>query len=163
METDLVWRAIAIGTGATAVMDLWAVALKRFFGVPSLDSAMLGRWIGNFQHGRFKHERIGAAEPVAGERLIGWTAHYAIGIVFAVLLLLMCGYDWVERPTPLPALIVGIVTVAAPFFLMQPGMGAGIAASKTPNPAVARMRSLAAHAVFGLGLYLSALVLATLW
>ena len=30
--------------------------------------------------GRFRHERIAAAPPVRGERLIGWTAHYLIGI-----------------------------------------------------------------------------------
>ncbi|MNT97543.1 hypothetical protein D3C72_2398910 [compost metagenome] len=64
------------------------------------------------------------------------------------------------RPTLAPALIVGLATVAAPFFLMQPGMGAGIAASKTPNPHIARLRSLLTHAVFGIGLYLSGLLLA---
>lgn len=163
METDLVLRAVLIGIGATAVMDLWVVALKRFLGIPSLDYAMVGRWIGHFQHGRFAHQRIGAAAPVRGERLIGWTAHYAIGIVFAGLLLLIWGRDWAMRPTLLPALIVGLATVAAPFFLMQPGMGAGIAASKTPNPNLARLRSLLTHAVFGLGLYLSALLLAAAW
>jgi len=55
-----------------------------------------------------------------------------------------------------PALAVGIGTVAAPFFLMQPGMGAGIAASRTPRPNAARLQSLLTHAVFGLGLYVSA-------
>ena len=42
----------------------------------------------------------------------------------------------------------------APFLLMQPCMGAGIAASRTPHPASARVHSLINHAVFGLGLYL---------
>jgi hypothetical protein len=51
---------------------------------------------------------------------------------------------------------VGIGTVAAPFFLMQPGMGAGIAASRTPRPNAARLQSLLTHAVFGLGLYITA-------
>lgn len=40
---------------------------------------------------------------------------------------------------------------------MQPGMGAGIAASRTPNPRAARLQSLVTHAVFGLGLYLAGL------
>ena len=53
----------------------------------------------------------------------------------------------------MPALIVGIGTVAAPFLLMQPGMGLGIAASRTPGPRAARLRSLLAHAIFGVGLY----------
>jgi Protein of unknown function (DUF2938) len=43
--------------------------------------------------------------------------------------------------------------VAAPFLLMQPGMGAGIAASRTPRPAAARLHSLVTHGIFGLGLY----------
>jgi Protein of unknown function (DUF2938) len=59
-------------------------------------------------------------------------------------------------------LIVGLLTLVAPFFIMQPGMGAGIAASKTPNPNVARRRSVVAHTVFGIGLYGSALLSALL-
>ena len=66
------------------------------------------------------------------------------------------GLAWIQRPTIGPALIVGIGTVAAPFLLMQPGMGAGIAASRTPRPAAARIQSLVTHAVFGLGLYATA-------
>jgi hypothetical protein len=46
--------------------------------------------------------------------------------------------------------------VAAPFLLLQPALGAGIAASRTPRPNVARRRSLVTHLVFGLGLYLAA-------
>jgi len=53
------------------------------------------------------------------------------------------------------ALIVGIGTVVAPWFIMQPAMGAGIAASRTPRPAEARLHSLLTHAVFGVALYLA--------
>jgi len=42
---------------------------------------------------------------------------------------------------------------------MQPAMGAGFAASRTPAPMKNRIRSVANHAVFGLGLYLSAVIL----
>ncbi|MFC6633908.1 DUF2938 domain-containing protein [Microbulbifer taiwanensis] len=151
--------SVAIGTGATAVMDLWALLRLRLFGVPSLDWAMVGRWLGHIPHGRFVHAGIGAAADVPGERAIGWIAHYAIGILFAALLLSICGPDWVRQPTPLPALVFGLVTVAAPFFIMQPALGAGVAAARTPNPQRARINSLLTHGVFGLGLYLSALLL----
>jgi hypothetical protein len=100
--------------------------------------------------------------PVRGELIIGWGAHYAIGITFAALLLAIWGLDWARHPTPLPALIVALVTLVAPFFIMQPGMGAGIAASKTPNPNVARLRSIVTHTVYGIGLYGSALLLTLL-
>lgn len=151
--------SVAIGAGATAVMDLWALWRRRFFAVPSLDWALVGRWLGHIARGRFAHSGIAAAAAVPGERALGWGAHYAIGILFAALLLSVCGLDWVRQPTPLPALAFGLVTVAAPFFIMQPALGAGVAASRTPHPRRARINSLLTHGVFGLGLYLSALLL----
>jgi hypothetical protein len=69
------------------------------------------------------------------------------------MLLAIWGLDWARQPTIGPALIVGIGSVAAPFLLMQPAMGAGIAASRTPRPAAARLHSLVTHGIFGLGLY----------
>lgn len=160
MPPDLLLRAVLIGVGATLVMDLWALLLKRLFGAPSLDYALVGRWIGHLPRGRLTHPGIARSAPVAGERAIGWIAHYAIGIGFALLLLAIWGPAWAARPTRLPALIVGIATVAAPFLILQPGMGAGIAASRTPKPGVARLRSLMAHASFGVGLYLAGWVAA---
>ena len=160
MPPDLLLRAVPIGVGATLVMDLWALLLKRLFGAPSLDYAMVGRWIGHLPRGRLTHPGIARSAPVAGERAIGWIAHYAIGIGFALLLLAIWGPAWAARPTLPPALIVGIATVAAPFLILQPGMGAGIAASRTPKPGVARLRSLMAHASFGVGLYLAGWVAA---
>ena len=144
---------VSIGAGATAVTDLWALVRKRLFGVPPPDYALLGRWIAYLPRGRFHHQTIAKTPAVKGEPLIGWGAHYLIGIAFAAILLAIWGLDWARRPTLLPALIVGVSTVAAPFLLMQPGMGLGVAASRTPNPAVARVRSIVMHAVFGLGLY----------
>src|SRR5581483_3561293 len=102
---------------------------------------------------RFVHTPIAAAAKVPGERALGWMAHYAIGILFAWLLVALCGEAWLRRPTVTPALLFGVITVAAPFLIMQPSMGFGIAAARTPKPAVARLRSLATHTVFGVGLY----------
>lgn len=154
---EFVLFSMVIGTGATAVMDLWALLRQRLFGAPSLDWAMVGRWLGNIPRGRLVHDRIAAAPAVRGEHMIGWCAHYGIGIAFAAMLLAICGVSWVRQPTPLPALLFGLATVAAPFLIMQPALGAGIAASRAPNPNRARVNSLLTHSVFGLGLYLSAL------
>ena len=153
--------ALAIGIGATAVMDLWAAALKRYWCLPSLNYAMLGRWIGHLPRGVFTHASIAQAAPVRDEAVLGWTAHYAIGVLFAAILLALLGPQWAAQPSLFPALLMGVLSVAAPFFILQPGMGAGIAASKTPHPGAARLRSLMAHAVFGIGLYLAALLWAT--
>ena len=91
---------------------------------------------------------------------MGWFAHYSIGVTFAVLLLAVYGLEWARKPTLLPALSIGIVTVVAPLFILQPALGAGIASSKTPRPVFNSVKSLATHTVFGLGLYLATLATA---
>jgi hypothetical protein len=154
-------RAVLIGAGATMVMDLWAIVLGRF-GVPSLNLAFLGRWIGHLPRGHWRHRSIARATPVRGESWIGWCAHYSIGIVFSALLLWTYGLGWARSPSLLPALGIGIVTVVAPLFILQPGMGAGIASSKTPTPVFNCIKSLVTHTVFGLGMYLAARATASL-
>ena len=144
---------LIIGIGATVVTDLWGIVRQWLFGIAPPNYGLVGRWIAYMPRGRFRHVAIAAAAPIGGERLIGLSAHYLIGISFAALLIGIWGLDWVRHPTLGPALAVGIATVAAPFLLMQPGMGAGIAAARTPRPGAARLQSLIMHAVFGLGLY----------
>lgn len=148
--------SVLTGAGATALIDMWAVARKRLLGIPALDYGLVGRWLVHLARGRFRHARIAASPPVRGERPIGWMAHYLIGVAFAAALLAIWGLDWMRQPTLAPALTVGLASAAAPFFLMQPGMGAGIAASRTPRPNAARAQTLITHALFGLGLYISA-------
>jgi hypothetical protein len=81
-----------------------------------------------------------------------------IGITFAIAFVALVGDNWLQHPTLIPAIVFGVGTVLTPFFIMQPAFGLGFAASKTPNPAQARLRSLMNHTVFGAGLYLSALL-----
>jgi hypothetical protein len=69
------------------------------------------------------------------------------------------GAEWLAAPTFLPAFILGMVTIGAGWFLLAPGMGAGWAASKTPNPTKARLMNIAGHTVFALGLYGTALLI----
>jgi hypothetical protein len=149
------------GVVATAATDFWAIARRRLLGLALPDYGLVGRWLAYMPRGRFQHNPIAKTEAVTGERLLGWSAHYLIGIGYAALPIAIWGLAWMQQPTLLPALTVGVVTVAAPFLLMQPGMGAGIAASRTPRPGPARLQSLIMHAVFGVGLYAGA-VLSTL-
>jgi len=153
---EFAWRALLIGAGATLAMDAWTLARKRLFGRPSLDYALVGRWVGHMARGRFMHDPIAASAPVRGERALGWAVHYATGIGFAAVLLALAGPGWARSPTLWPALALGIGSVAVPFLVMQPALGAGIAARRTPRPAAARLQSLATHGVFGLGLYAAA-------
>ena len=77
--------------------------------------------------------------------------------MLALVFVMLTSGEWLARPTMLPALLYGLGTVVFPFFILQPSFGLGIASSRTPNPTQARLKSLATHIVFGVGLYLCAL------
>ena len=143
---DFMMSVLLVGIGATAATDLWALARKRLLGVAPPDFGLVGRWLAGMLRVHFRHESIAATPAVRGERLVGWIAHYLIGIAFAGVLLGIWGIEWIRQPRLVPALLVGIVTVAAPLLLMQPGMGVGFSARRA-------LHSLITHLVFGLGLY----------
>lgn len=153
---------LGVGVGATLFMDTAALIKKRFFAQPSLDYRLVGRWLGHMLDGQIRHPAIAAAAPTRHERLVGWLFHYLTGIVFAALLVVTVGSDWLNAPTLMPAVLTGLFSIAAPWLIMQPAWGMGVAASRTAKPGVARQRSLVTHLTFGLGLYLSAWLLAVI-
>ncbi len=150
--------SVILGIGATIVMDIWGLILK-FFKIPSLNFSMVGRWIGHLFKGQYFHHPITKSEPILAENVLGWVAHYGIGIVFALIFVGFIGADWLSQPTFWSAYIWGVITLIAPYFIMQPGMGAGVMASKTPFPNKARLMSFLSHSAFGVGLYLTGLVI----
>jgi hypothetical protein len=156
-EGTYIVASVVIGAGATLLMDLWNLFLKRSFNIPSLSYCVLGRWLQHMPEGTLRHDNINAAEPKPFECTVGWIAHYTIGVVFALAFIVLTSGEWLARPTLLPALLYGFATLIFPFLIMQPSFGLGIAASRTPRPSQARLKSLATHTVFGLGLYVSAL------
>jgi hypothetical protein len=161
MNIEPLVGVVAVGLGATLVMDLWALALKRAFAIPSANYCLVGRWLRHMSDGTFKHPRISAAAQKPAECTVGWIAHYLIGVLFAFALVALVSPRWLQSPTLVPALVFGVATVAFPFFIMHPSFGLGIASSKAPNPMQARLRSLMNHAAFGVGLYLSALLVSS--
>ncbi len=154
-------KIILVGIGATFVLDIWVFILN-IFKIKSLDYCYVGRWIASFPQGKFFHKNIMNTPAVKGELFLGWTAHYLIGITFAFLLVLFYGESWLANPTLFPAVIIGIITVVSPLFIMQPAFGFGIASSKLSNPNMRRFKSLLTHLVYGVGLYLAALLIQAL-
>ncbi len=148
-----VLSAVAIGVGASLLMDLWNLLLKFAFRIPSLDYCLLGRWLLHMPSGTFRHASIASARPMPLECAAGWLAHYSIGAGLAVGFLFVASRAWLVAPTLWPAVLWGIGTVVFPLFVMQPALGLGVAASKTARPTQARAKSLATHTVFGVGLY----------
>lgn len=161
-KIEFVVRAVVLGVGATLVMDGWALVLKQF-GIPSLNFALLGRWVGHLRFGKVVHAGITKSPAVKGELFLGWVVHYSIGVAFAALLLAVAGVQWASAPTLAPALAVGVLTVVAPLFVLQPALGSGIASSKTSAPVFNSLKSVVTHTVYGVGLYLTAMVVAAVW
>jgi hypothetical protein len=155
---EVVASIVLVGVGATACIDAWSLVRGRVLKVPATDFALVGRWIGHMPKGQFVQRPASAAAPVRLEGLIGWGAHYLIGVAFAALLWLVAGDAWFQQPRLAPALLVGVATVLAPWLLLQPGMGAGLFARRAARPWQARFHSLLTHALFGLGLYASAVL-----
>jgi hypothetical protein len=157
---EFIVRSVVIGIGATAVLDLWALMPNRLIGLGLPNWAMVGRWVAHLPSGRLMHDDIALAAPVRNELALGWAFHYAVGIVFAAAVLIIGGPHWGHAPTLWPAMLVGWVTVGAGWFILSPGLGGGIAASKRPNPNRIRLFNLIGHTVFGLGLFGTALLIA---
>lgn len=156
--TEIVISGVLMGVLATGTMDLWALALNRFVGQPLPNWAMVGRWAAHLPRGAVFHNAIAEAAQVPGELQIGWAFHYGVGIVYGIALAMIMGPGWLAQPTFPPALLFSTLMVGFGWFLLQPGMGLGWAASKTPNPWKVRSMNLAGHTVFALGLWVGALV-----
>jgi len=150
---------IFIGIGATMTFDLWGLFLKHVFKIPPSNFCLVGRWILYMPEGIFRHSNISSAPQKSSECIVGWITHYLTGIIFAITFLAFTGMDWLQYPTLIPALTFGVITVSAPFFIMQPAFGLGFAAAKTAKPTQARLRSLINHVVFGFGLYIFGLLM----
>jgi hypothetical protein len=156
---DIFWRSVVIGIGATVLMDIWAIILAKATGGSLPNWAPVGRWFWHLAKGKVFHDDIGKAAPYEHELALGWIGHYAVGILYGILLVLITGRGWLAEPTFLPAWLWAIVTVGAGWFVLQPGLGIGWAASKTPNPGKVRFFNLVSHTVFGFGLYATALII----
>lgn len=152
----MVTNILILGVGATIAVDAWAVLRFALFGVPKPDYRLLGRWAGHWPNATFWHDAIARTPAIHHEQHLGWCVHYGIGIGFAALFTLIARPSWLVEPQLLPALSFGLITVLAPFLVMQPAWGLGIAGSRTPKPWQTRLQSVLTHLVFGFGLYASA-------
>lgn len=163
MDIVILFRIVLTGFCATLVMDLWALYQMRVLKIPPLNYALVGRWILWLTRGKIRHHTILSAPQMQGEKLTGWMFHYLTGIFFAAIPLLLVGKDWFQEPALLTGVLTGLLTLIAPFLILQPALGFGIAASRTARPWTARLLSLFAHLAYGIGLYGITAVMASLF
>lgn len=158
---NLIVNGILIGIGATTVMDVWALVLSLLPGQSRPNWGLVGRWFWHLRDGQIFHDDISASKPYAHEVALGWIGHYAVGILYGIIFALYGGAAWFANPIFLPAWIFGILTVAAGWFLLQPGLGIGWAASRLPNARNVRILNLVAHTFFAFGMYGTGILLKT--
>ena len=80
-----------------------------------------------------------------------------MGIAYAALYLAIMRLGFGSGPTLTSALAFAITLLAAPWFIMQPALGLGFMAARTPKPAAVLAVNVSVHTVFGVGLYLGAI------
>ena len=78
-------EAVLIGLGATLLIDLWALFLRRAFSIPSLNYCLLGRWVLYIPEGKIVHESINATPQKPHECTVGWITHYPIGTAWVFM------------------------------------------------------------------------------
>lgn len=83
--------AILIGLGATLTTDLWALFLKRAFNIASSNYCLVGRWLRYMPEGTFRHSSIASTPQKSTECIVGWIAHYMIGITFSIAFVALIG------------------------------------------------------------------------
>jgi hypothetical protein len=156
---EIVFQGILIGVIATLGMDIWAAIVKHVLRLPTADWALVGRWFGHMPRGVFVHRPVADSDAISNELTIGRIAHYATGIVYGLAYLSIIQILFSSGPMLTSALAFGLLTLAAPWLIMQPGMGAGIFASRTPRPSLMRLVNLSMHLVFGVSLYIAWLLI----
>lgn len=144
-----------VGFGATIFADFIAV-LRQGWTMTHGFYCLVGRWVGSLPSTGLIHNDIRASPPIAGERILGWGAHVILGVIYGIVFAVIFGPAVIEAPKFWLGLGFGLVTVMVPWLIFQPLFGWGFGMSKAPEPWKMRLKGVINHAVFGMGLWLSA-------
>lgn len=149
MPPDL---TVILGAGllSTLAMDLAShgLTLAGVYRAP-VNTTVIGRWVGHQLAGTFRHEHIARARPLRHEASLGALAHYAIGVVLA--LVYATSLEWSSLTHSLTtAAGFGLLSSALPWFWLFPSCGFGYFGLKGDR---LLLSSLVNHLVFGVALF----------
>lgn len=150
---QLILQSLVIGVFATIIMDICTVIRKKFFQTQSLNYAFVGRWVLGWRECQFMHSNITQAPTQSGELIVGWTFHYLTGILWVVMLFGL-SHLGLFQINFFSIMLFALFTTLAPFLVMQPALGLGLFARRTPAPIKAVKKSIVTHLCFGFGIYL---------
>lgn len=153
----LIWGA-TVGIGATVFTDFTGI-MRQGWTATNGFYCLVGRWHGSIPRNGLAHKDIRDAPTLAPEAVLGWSAHLLLSLLFGIGFTFLFGSTALSEPKVWQGLSFGIATVLVPWLIFQPLFGWGVAASKAPEPWKMRLRGLITHSLFGLGLWLSTLIL----
>jgi hypothetical protein len=136
----------------TLVMDTLNYLFARTGLVLKIDVRMIGRMTVGWMRGRLRYDRPSQIEPHAYERLLGYLAHYAIGLILAAIFVLGWDQFMGGPPSPAWAIVYGFATTVISEFVVYPSMGLGICGRRSPDGIKAFLSPLANHLFYGLGM-----------
>lgn len=149
---DSILAGVIVGVLGTLTMDLLNDLFARTGMILRIDVGMIGRMTAGWAHGRFVYEHPSQMDEVAREKLCGYLAHHTIGVVLALPFILVWDLLGGGLASPLWALVYGIITTAASYFIVFPSMGFGVFGRRSPDGLRAPLSSLANHLFYGVGL-----------
>ena len=150
---DFVSIVIA-GCFSCIALDMFGRLLLILFKIPEPSWDIVGRrFFYMVRRGVIFNPQISDAMPIAHEVKIGWTFHYLIAVIWAVVFyILFISYPLLELSYK-NGLLFGALTTIAPLFIFMPFTGQGVLARKTDTPYLTSLILLARHSVFGLAMF----------
>lgn len=143
---------VIAGTLSCLAMDLWQRLLLVFFGVPTSNWAIVGRWLILFLSSfKWVQKSLSDHKEIRYELLIGWAFHYFVGVLYALFYAVLWYLDFIELGFG-PGFLFGFISTVVPWFFFMPAMGAGILARKLEAPFLALLLAMLTHIVFGVSM-----------
>jgi uncharacterized membrane protein YeaQ/YmgE (transglycosylase-associated protein family) len=152
---DIIITGLVAGVLGTLMMDSLNHLFARIGMISKIDVGVIGRMSAGWARGYFRYRNPAEMVPVAKEKLYGYATHHIIGIGFAVVYV-FCWEHMVGGPvSPTWALVYGVFTTLASWFLVYPSMGLGVFGRLSPEGIRTTLSSLANHLFFGVGMAVS--------
>ena len=129
MQTNNMTKTVIAGLAATAVMTMIMI-MAPMMGMPEMN---IGKMLGEF---------------MGVPTVVGWLAHFMIGVVLAIIFARMF-FSRLPGSPVVKGLLFGMIPWFVAQVMMNPMMGAGVFASNTPAPMMMVMGSLLGHVVYG--------------
>lgn len=147
-------RWLFAGVVATLSMDVATGIATRLGVLAPLPPALVGRWFACVAQGRPILADITHAPNLRYEIPLAFGGHYAIGITLACVFLWLTARLGLPAGSPRLALAYGVSSSVLAWLVMFPAMGYGFFGIHGPEGTHLFRTSLAAHTMYGLGLWL---------